>query len=90
MRVAGHRVSLYHILDALYSNATLEAIEDLYPTIPRRKLIQVIDFFHKHTDVLKIYHDERRSAAELLRRSNSETGPTREELLKRTEQGLAK
>lgn len=85
-RISGHRVSLYHVLDALYANHATEAIEDLYPTIPPGTLREAIDFCKKHEDSMRVFHEEQLRAAEAYRLSRKESGPTRDELRRRMEE----
>ena len=44
IRVAGHRVSLFRVLDAIYDGHSITKIHSLYPTISKRKLEAVRDF----------------------------------------------
>jgi uncharacterized protein (DUF433 family) len=82
IRVRGHRVSLYLILDALFSGKTISEIESLYPTIPAPELHQVLLFCDMHTGIMYLYYKEQRSAAAaVLARPNP--GPTLEELRRR-------
>jgi uncharacterized protein (DUF433 family) len=86
IRISGHRVSLYHVLDALYANHDSDAIEDLFPTIPPGKLKQAIDFCKNHEELMGFFHEEQRRAAEAYRLSRTESGPTRDELRRRMEE----
>ena len=83
IRVTGHRVSLYHILNALYETDDAAEISDRYPTIPMAVLDQVLDFCRQHPVDLRQFHQEQNAAAESLRRSLTHDGPTRAALLAR-------
>ena len=83
IRVAGHRVSLFHILDAVYNGRSDHEIQSLYRTITRRKLRAVRDFCISHTERVRGYHAEQLWAAEKLRLSTRNAGPPRDELLRR-------
>jgi uncharacterized protein (DUF433 family) len=64
--VAGHRVLLYHILDAVYSGCSISEIESLYPTISEEKISLVRDFRLAYPDIMLRYHAEKRQEAENL------------------------
>jgi len=83
IRVAGHRVSLFHVLDAIYNGHSEREIQSLFPTITRRKLLAVRDFCIRHPEMVRGYHEEQLRAAERLRLSTRNEGPRREELLRR-------
>jgi uncharacterized protein (DUF433 family) len=86
IRVAGHRVSLFHILDAIYNGHSEHQIQSLFPTITRRKLRAVRDFCIRHPEMVRDYHEEQVRAAERLRLSTRNEGPPREELLRRMQE----
>lgn len=92
IRVTGHRVSLFRILDAYLDGVSVDRIGEMFPTIPTRKLEEVMAFCGRHADLLRRYHAERQaafaaemggrpseapSAAELRRRRAESVGPDR-------------
>jgi uncharacterized protein (DUF433 family) len=85
IRIKGHRVSLYEILDALYAGHSIDEINDLYPTIPVSKLRQVVAFCSLHPETLREFHREQQRQAEARRAAHPPVGPTRAELQKRLE-----
>jgi|ERR1017187_5734739 uncharacterized protein (DUF433 family) len=85
IRVAGHRVLLFHILDAIYAGHSNDEIEALFPTIPEHKLSQVRDFCLAYPDAMRQYHTEQCESAERLRVSVESKSPSRAELLRRME-----
>jgi uncharacterized protein (DUF433 family) len=80
IRIRGHRVSLFDVADALIAGEPLARIRSCYPTIPARALRQVEAFCNEHADQVRIYHAEKRAAAEALRSSRPHDGPTLAEL----------
>jgi uncharacterized protein (DUF433 family) len=62
IRVAGHRVSLFHIVDELLDETPPERLRELFPTIPDGKLDEVISFCKRLGDVMRKYHEEYQSA----------------------------
>jgi uncharacterized protein (DUF433 family) len=62
IRVAGHRVSLFHIVDELLDGTPPERLRKMFPTIPDAKLDEVITFCKRHDEVMRRYHEEYRSA----------------------------
>ena len=86
IRVAGHRVLLYHILDAVYSGCSISEIESLYPTISQEKISLVRDFCLAHPEIMRRHHAVKREEAENLRLSIKNEGPSRVELGRRMEQ----
>jgi uncharacterized protein (DUF433 family) len=67
IRVAGHRVSLFHVLEAVYKGRSEHEVLLLYPTITRRKLRAVREFCTSHPEMVRGYHAEQLRAAEFLR-----------------------
>jgi hypothetical protein len=83
IHVAGHRVTLYHIIDHLKTSGDPTGLEDRFPTIPVAKLAIVASYCDQHWDAMLQLHSEIRAAAEKLRMSNKCAGLSREELLRR-------
>ena len=90
IRVAGHRVSLFHVLDALLDGTSIDRMREMFPTIPPWKLEEVVSFCMQHLDLMRRYHAEQRETfaawaggrvgeapplAELRRRLAERNGP---------------
>src|SRR5262249_50018887 len=76
MRVAGHRVSLFHILDAIFDGTSTERLREMFPTIPGWKLGEVVAFCERNIDHMRRHHGEQRAAfaaAEAGRRGEAPT-----------------
>ena len=86
IRLAGHRVSLFYVVDALYNGHSEHEIQSMYPTISKRKLLAVRDFCIRHPEMVRAYHEEQLRAAERMRLSMKSEGSSREELLRRMKQ----
>ena len=44
IRVAGHRISLFHVLDAIFDGTSAARMREMFPTIPAWKLDEVCSF----------------------------------------------
>jgi hypothetical protein len=62
IRVAGHRVSLFQIVDELLDGTPPERLREMFPTVPEGKLDEVISFCKRHDDVMRKYHEDYQSA----------------------------
>src|SRR4051794_10852883 len=60
IRVAGHRVSLYLILDAYLGGKSIDEIREMYPTIPPNKLWNIIQYIIHHMEIMRNYHADLR------------------------------
>src|SRR5262249_19228996 len=61
IRVAGHRVSLFQIVDELLDGTPPERLREMFPTIPEGKLDEVIAFCKRNEDAMRRYHEQYRS-----------------------------
>jgi uncharacterized protein (DUF433 family) len=86
IRVVGHRVMLYHIVDQIFERHDLEALSSQFPTISRTALQTIWSFSHDHEEEMRRFREEQRSQAEKLRLSIEHAGPFRGELLKRMDE----
>jgi hypothetical protein len=86
VRIKGHRVSLYDMLDHLFSYQGEEDLQSLFPTVPYSKLTAVRAFCMRNHLPLREYHAEQTRLADEARRDQNYTGPTRQELVLRMEQ----
>jgi uncharacterized protein (DUF433 family) len=82
IRIAGHRVTLFHILDSVYTEDDTEDIKDIYPTISQDDLRRVLGFCLRNSELMRQFHRDERRALELQRRA-TKPGPTRQELVER-------
>jgi uncharacterized protein (DUF433 family) len=62
IRVAGHRVSLYLILEAFFASIPVDAIQSMYPTIPAEKLAAVLAFCDERADAIRQFYESERAA----------------------------
>jgi uncharacterized protein (DUF433 family) len=83
IRVAGHRVMLYHVLEFMFDGRPFCELESRFPTIAGETLRSVWDFCQEHPDLVRSYFREVRSAAVEIHPSVQYTGPSREELIER-------
>lgn len=83
VRVSGHRVALFQVLDALYDGNTMDRIEEMFPTISPSKLGEVVGFCERHVESMRGYHAEQRAAFAALAGSRSGNAPTLAELRRR-------
>ena len=88
IRVAGHRVMLYHIVDAIYEKSDLQELRNRFPTISKKQLRAIMEFCDEHTEAMQRLWEELRPEADLRRRSTDAEGPSRDELVKRRQQRL--
>ncbi len=80
IRVAGHRVSLYLILDAIFLGAPIHEIRSMYPTIAAQQLWDVIVFCNQHLETMRRYHRLMKTQEEAQIQSHRSTIPPLEEL----------
>lgn len=80
IRVAGHRVSLYLILDAIFLGAPIREIRSMYPTIAAQQLWDVIVFCNQHVQTMRRYHKLMKTQEEAQIQSHRSTIPPLEEL----------
>jgi uncharacterized protein (DUF433 family) len=86
VRIKGHRVSLYDMLDHLFSDRAEEDLQSLYPTVPYSKLSAALSFCKRNQVPLRGYYAEQTRLADEARREQKYTGPTRQEWMLRMEQ----
>jgi hypothetical protein len=84
-RIQGHRVSLYDILDHLFSYQGEEDLQSLYPTVPGTKLAAVRLFCMNNQEPLREYYAEQSRLADEARRSRKYLGSKNQELKLRME-----
>ncbi len=80
IRVAGHRVSLYLILDAIFLGTPIHEIRSMYPTIAAQQLWDVIVFCNQHLETMRKYHRLMKAQEEAQIQSHRSTIPPLEEL----------
>jgi hypothetical protein len=80
IRISGHRVSLFLVLDALFKQKTISEIKGLYPTIETDLLWQVALFCAGHAAAVRSYYEQELRRIEALEHSVQHAGPTLEEL----------
>jgi uncharacterized protein (DUF433 family) len=80
IRVSGHRVSLYLILDATFDGKSIAELHSLFPTVPIDQLQQVVAFCDQHAETMRRYFQEQDQAARAAEMSHQQTGPTLAEL----------
>jgi uncharacterized protein (DUF433 family) len=90
IRIAGHRISLYLILDALYEKKELHEIQSLYPTIPRRQILDVMIFNVQNHESLQRYHQKLKEAEEVQIMIQPRSVPSVEEMRKRFREKFGK
>jgi uncharacterized protein (DUF433 family) len=83
IRVAGHRISLIQILDAIFDGISTERLMEMFPTIPARKLAEVSSFCEQKSELLRRYHGEQQSAFAAAEAERSGQAPTLHELRRR-------
>ncbi len=80
IRVSGHRVSLYLILDAIFSGMPIDQIRSTYPTIAPQQLWEVILFCIQHAEAMREYYRARKGEEEAEIQSHQNTIPPLAEL----------
>lgn len=80
IRVTGHRVSLFLILDAYFKGKSIDELRDLYPTIPPRKLWCIFAFIGAHIEAMRSYHLETRASDAAMKKSHVTKLPSSEDL----------
>ena len=75
IRVTGSRVSLYAILDAVYSRTPIDRIKCMYPTIPVEHIGKVIVFCNQHASELRQYYTQTKAKEDAQNRFHESTGP---------------
>jgi hypothetical protein len=83
IRVAGHRVSLVQVLDAVLDGTSTERMREMFPTIPAWKLDEVLTFCAENLGLLRRYHQEQRAAFAAAEAGRSGAAPTLAELRRR-------
>jgi hypothetical protein len=86
IRVAGHRVSLVQVLDALFDGISTERMREMFPTIPVWKLDEVLTFCAENLNLMQRYHQEQRAAFAAAEAGRSGQAPTLAELRRRKAQ----
>jgi hypothetical protein len=62
IRLAGHRTTLIHVLDAIFDGTLIEPMREMFPTLANRKLDEVCAFGEQDIDLMRKYHGEQRAA----------------------------
>jgi hypothetical protein len=83
IRVSGHRVSLYHVLDAIFDRVSIDRMREMFPTIPPRKLWEVVAFCNSNIESMRRYHSEQMSAFLATTSGRIKEGPSFAELRRR-------
>jgi hypothetical protein len=87
IRVAGHRISLFHVLDAIFDQTSTERMREMFPTIPAWKLDEVLAFCEQNIDLMRRYHGEQQLAFAAAEAGRSGAAPTLAELRRRKAEG---
>jgi uncharacterized protein (DUF433 family) len=83
IRIAGHRISLVQVLDAVFDGTSTERTREMFPTIPAWKLDEVLAFCEQNIDLMRRYHGEQRAALAAAEVDRSGAAPTLAELRRR-------
>ena len=83
IRITGHRVSLFRILDAIFDGVSIERMREMFPTIPPRKLSDVVTFCNQQIEEMRSYHAEQKARFAALEAGRVTEGPSIEELHRR-------
>jgi uncharacterized protein (DUF433 family) len=83
IRVAGHRISLFQVLDAIFDGTSTERMREMFPTIPPWKLDEVFAFCEQNIDLMRRYHGEQQAAFAAAEAERSGQAPTLTELRRR-------
>jgi hypothetical protein len=83
IRVTGHRVSLFHVLDAIFDGTSTERMREMFPTVPARRMDEVRSFCEQNLDLLRRYHGEQQAAFAAAEAGRSGSAPTLAELRRR-------
>ena len=80
IRLTGHRVSLYLILDAIFSSTPMDQIRSMYPTISPQQLWDVIVFSNQHLTAMFKYYVMKKAEEKPQNMSHRNTIPSLEVL----------
>ena len=80
IRVAGHRISLFQVLDAIFDGTPTERMREMFPTIPAGTLDEVCSFCEQNIDIMRRYHAEQQAAIAAAEAGRSGAAPTLAEL----------
>ncbi|HZW30917.1 MAG TPA: hypothetical protein VFF52_09440 [Isosphaeraceae bacterium] len=83
IRVAGHRISLVQVLDAIFDGISTERMREMFPTIPAWKLDEVFAFCERNIGLMRRYSQEQRAAFAAGEVGRSGEAPTLAELRRR-------
>ena len=83
IRVAGHRISLVQVLDAIFDGTSTERMREMFPTIPTWNLDEVLAFCERNIDLMRRYNQEQRAAFAAADAGQSGAAPTLAELRRR-------
>ena len=76
IRITGHRVSLFRILDAIFDGVSIERMSEMFPTIPPCQLSDVVTFCNQQIEVMRSYHVEQRASFAALTADRVTEGPS--------------
>jgi uncharacterized protein (DUF433 family) len=74
IRVAGHRIDLYLLVEGYKEGRTAESLHDEYPTLPLELIHEVLAFYRDHESEVDAYVADVRAKIEGFRASY-EPGP---------------
>ena len=80
IRLTGHRVSLYLILDSIFSGTPTDEIRSMYPTISPQQLWDVIVFSNHHFKAMHKYYMIKKAEEEAQNLSHRNTIPSLEDI----------
>jgi uncharacterized protein (DUF433 family) len=83
IRVKGHRISLYLILDTIYSGGNIPELRSRFPTIAESQLWEVMEFYVRHHQEMWRYYRELRNKIQARVHEHRQTALSRTELLER-------
>jgi uncharacterized protein (DUF433 family) len=61
IRLAGHRIGLYHVIDRYTEGYTAEMLREEFPSLPLDLIGRVIAFYHNHKAEVDTYVTEYRA-----------------------------
>jgi uncharacterized protein (DUF433 family) len=59
IRITGHRISLFRIIDTLFDGVSFDRLREMFPSVAPDRLREVVDYCNQNLEWSRNYHAER-------------------------------
>jgi hypothetical protein len=83
IRVTGHRISLFHVIDSILDGVSLDSMTAMFPSVSPDRLCDVVGYCKENADWARRYNAERLARFSAMAADYATEGPSLAELRQR-------